>query len=182
MMEPSARDEPAHQNDCESPWHLRPPARQLGVLVVLVRHGRLSARPGRPGAAGCQRHAGDDSRGRVDFGNRASRRRQEDDGPGVAAPAQRFQDQPRSSWTTRSLPPWCFSRCPGTFPTGPPDRGHVQFNALGSRFEAESAETLAFARVSVLAGLLQSRQVSSVELTRLYLERLRNLIRFCTAS
>ena len=56
-----------------------------------------------------------------------------------------------------------------------PRGGPARPTGRGAPRRPASDDDLAFAPVSRLAGLLQSRQVSSVELTRLYLERLERL-------
>src|SRR5262249_46994497 len=51
--------------------------------------------------------------------------------------------------------------------------GPVEVRALAEPKKPTGADDLAFLSVAELAGLLRTRQVSSVELTRLYLARLR---------
>ena len=62
--------------------------------------------------------------------------------------------------------PWA-----GDAATGP--RGAVEISEPAARRRPDSPEDLAFATVTELAALVRTRQVSSVELTRLYLDRLR---------
>ena len=52
-------------------------------------------------------------------------------------------------------------------------RGAVEISESAARRRPDSSEGLAFATVTELAALVRTRQVSSVELTRLYLDRLR---------
>ena len=52
-------------------------------------------------------------------------------------------------------------------------RGAVEISEPAARRRPDSSEDLAFATVTELAALVRTRQVSSVELTRLYLDRLR---------
>ncbi|CAN5502242.1 amidase [soil metagenome] len=70
-------------------------------------------------------------------------------------------------------PALVFQPAPWHVPSGPPDRGSVRLSKEAVAKRPESAETLAFAPVAELAGLLRTRQVTSVELTKLYLERLK---------
>jgi Asp-tRNA(Asn)/Glu-tRNA(Gln) amidotransferase A subunit family amidase len=70
-------------------------------------------------------------------------------------------------------PALVFQPTPWHVPSGPPDRGSVRLSKEATSKKPDTAETLAFAPVAELAGLLRSRQVSSVELTKLYLERLK---------
>jgi Asp-tRNA(Asn)/Glu-tRNA(Gln) amidotransferase A subunit family amidase len=56
-----------------------------------------------------------------------------------------------------------------------PDRGLVEPTRRASLKRPESADDLAFLPVTSLAELLRTRQVSSVELTKMYLERLKKL-------
>ena len=62
--------------------------------------------------------------------------------------------------------PWA-----GNAARGP--KGAVEISESAARRRPDSSEDLAFATVTELAALVRTRQVSSVELTRLYLERLR---------
>ena len=62
--------------------------------------------------------------------------------------------------------PWA-----GNAARGP--RGAVEISEPAARRRPDSPEDLAFATVTELAALVRTRQVSSVELTRLYLDRLR---------
>ncbi len=55
----------------------------------------------------------------------------------------------------------------------PAARGRVELSGSASAQRPASDEDLAFAPVTTLATLIHSRQISSVELTRLYLERLK---------
>ncbi len=52
-------------------------------------------------------------------------------------------------------------------------RGVVEMTESAAMRRPDSSEDLAFATVTELAALVRTRQVSSVELTRLYLDRLR---------
>jgi Asp-tRNA(Asn)/Glu-tRNA(Gln) amidotransferase A subunit family amidase len=70
-------------------------------------------------------------------------------------------------------PALVFQPTPWHIPSGPPDRGSVRLSKEAVTKKPDSAETLAFLPVAELAGLLRTRQVSSVELTKLYLERLK---------
>jgi Asp-tRNA(Asn)/Glu-tRNA(Gln) amidotransferase A subunit family amidase len=69
-------------------------------------------------------------------------------------------------------PALAFIPAPWQVPSGPSDRGAVHLLKEPAK-KPDSADTLAFAPVFELAGLLRTRQVSSVELTKLYLERLK---------
>ena len=62
--------------------------------------------------------------------------------------------------------PWA-----GNVARGP--NGAVEISESAARRRPDSSEDLAFATVTELAALVRTRQVSSVELTRLYLDRLR---------
>ena len=62
--------------------------------------------------------------------------------------------------------PWA-----GNVPRG--SNGAVEISESAARRRPDSSEDLAFATVTELAALVRTRQVSSVELTRLYLDRLR---------
>ena len=62
--------------------------------------------------------------------------------------------------------PWA-----GNAARGP--NGVVEISESAARRRPDSSEDLAFATVTELAALVRTRQVSSVELTRLYLDRLR---------
>src|SRR5262249_52748176 len=71
-----------------------------------------------------------------------------------------------------SVPPaLCFFPAVGPAP-GEATRGNVQFHDLAAPKRPDSSEELAFLPVRSLAALLRTRQVSSVELTKLCLERL----------
>lgn len=58
---------------------------------------------------------------------------------------------------------------------GETGRGSCAWSKPASPKRPATAETLAFMPVSELAGLIQTRQISSTELTKLYLERLKKL-------
>src|SRR4051794_35569363 len=65
-----------------------------------------------------------------------------------------------------------FTATPGEVPSG--GRGKVELvTQPGLPKKPESDDDLAFAPLTTLAGLLQSKQVTSVELTKLYLGRLK---------
>lgn len=66
-----------------------------------------------------------------------------------------------------------FHPAPLATPAHPASRGTVEMIETAAARRPDSADDLAFAPVTELAALLRTRQVSSVELTRLYLERLR---------
>lgn len=70
-------------------------------------------------------------------------------------------------------PAMVFQPAPWYVPAGPPERGQVCLLQSAPIAKPDSADALAFAPVSTLANLLRTRQISSVELTRLYLERLK---------
>ncbi len=70
-------------------------------------------------------------------------------------------------------PALVFQPDPWNIPAGPPDRGSVRLTRESGARKPGTTEELAFAPVVELAGLLRTRQVSSVELTKLYLERLK---------
>jgi len=72
-----------------------------------------------------------------------------------------------------SVPPaLCFNATPWQN-DGVHGRGEVALTENAVPKKPETDETLAFMPVSELAGLIRTRQISSVELTKLYLERLR---------
>jgi Asp-tRNA(Asn)/Glu-tRNA(Gln) amidotransferase A subunit family amidase len=73
----------------------------------------------------------------------------------------------------RVAPALIFQPAPWHVPSGPPDRGSVRLSKEAVAKKPDSAEMLAFAPVAELAGLLRTRQVTSVELTKLYLDRLK---------
>ncbi|MGH9804560.1 MAG: amidase [Candidatus Acidiferrales bacterium] len=87
--------------------------------------------------------------------------------------AQGDYERLRGVTLTNSIPPalW-FQPAPGANPP-PAARGRVEPSGWASAQRPTSEEGLAFATVGELAALLVSRQISSVELTRLYLGRLR---------
>jgi Asp-tRNA(Asn)/Glu-tRNA(Gln) amidotransferase A subunit family amidase len=63
---------------------------------------------------------------------------------------------------------------PDPMALGPAEsRGRVEPSESAAALRPASDDDLAFAPITELAGLIRSRQISSVELTRLYLERLR---------
>lgn len=73
-----------------------------------------------------------------------------------------------------SVPPAIQFHPAGQYATDTPQpRGSVTLTESAAPKRPESAETLAFLSVRELAALIRSRQVSSVELTKLYLARLR---------
>jgi Asp-tRNA(Asn)/Glu-tRNA(Gln) amidotransferase A subunit family amidase len=76
-----------------------------------------------------------------------------------------------------SLPndvPLALSFVPGPWlPPAAPGRGRVEPARAQRPKKPEAADDLAFLPVTALAGLLRTRQVSSTELTKLYLERLK---------
>ncbi len=84
-----------------------------------------------------------------------------------------FESMRKVKLDNNVAPALAFQPCPWNVPTGPPDRGSVRLSKEATSKKPDTAETLAFAPVAELAGLLRSRQVSSVELTKLYLERLK---------
>jgi Asp-tRNA(Asn)/Glu-tRNA(Gln) amidotransferase A subunit family amidase len=69
-------------------------------------------------------------------------------------------------------PALVFRPAPWESPSADVPRAPVEVAEPPAPRRPDSAETLAFMSVSALAGLLRTRQVSSVELTKLYLERL----------
>jgi Asp-tRNA(Asn)/Glu-tRNA(Gln) amidotransferase A subunit family amidase len=80
----------------------------------------------------------------------------------------------RSVPLDNSVPPaLSFNPAPWQRGNGETKRGTVELSDHGAPQRPESAETLAFLPISKLAPLLRTRQVCSVELTKLYLERLR---------
>ena len=77
----------------------------------------------------------------------------------------------KSNWPTRWRRPSSSSRPPGCPPTArPADRSSRPCRQAPPRPEA--ATDLAFLPVTTLSALIRARQVSSVELTKLYLDRL----------
>ncbi len=70
-------------------------------------------------------------------------------------------------------PALSFNPAPWLPPTDAPRRGPVEPSSQAVPDRPSSGEDLAFLPVTALAGLLRRRQMSSVELTRLYLDRLR---------
>ncbi|HEV3203875.1 MAG TPA: amidase, partial [Gemmataceae bacterium] len=73
-----------------------------------------------------------------------------------------------------SVPPAIvFNPAPWNLPGQEPQRGTVDLIEPAAPQRPDSAETLAFLPVGKLATLVRSRQLSSVELTKLYLQRLR---------
>jgi Asp-tRNA(Asn)/Glu-tRNA(Gln) amidotransferase A subunit family amidase len=66
-----------------------------------------------------------------------------------------------------------FNPAPWQVPAGDQPRGSVRLIEQNAPKRPDSAETLAFMPVSELAMLVRTRQVSSTELTKLYLQRLR---------
>jgi Asp-tRNA(Asn)/Glu-tRNA(Gln) amidotransferase A subunit family amidase len=73
-----------------------------------------------------------------------------------------------------SIPPAVtFNPTPGDFPAAEPQRGSVSLTQSEPPKRPDSAELLAFLPVCELATLLRTRQLSSLELTKLYLQRLR---------
>ena len=65
-----------------------------------------------------------------------------------------------------------FDPTPLTSPHTNPGRSTVQITPSASSRRPDSSEDLAFSSLTKLSALVRSRQVTSVELTRLYLERL----------
>ena len=65
-----------------------------------------------------------------------------------------------------------FDPAPLTSPHTNPGRSTVQITPSASSRRPDSSEDLAFSSLTKLSALVRSRQVTSVELTRLYLERL----------
>ena len=65
-----------------------------------------------------------------------------------------------------------FDPAPLTGPHTNPGRSTVQITPSASSHRPDSSEDLAFSSLTKLSALVRSRQVTSVELTRLYLERL----------
>ncbi len=85
----------------------------------------------------------------------------------------RWAETMRQVKLDNSVPPaLCFSPVPWQ-KDGHQGRGEVALTETAVPKKPDSEETLAFMPVSELAGLIRTRQVSSVELTKLYLERLR---------
>jgi Asp-tRNA(Asn)/Glu-tRNA(Gln) amidotransferase A subunit family amidase len=81
-------------------------------------------------------------------------------------------DRLRAVTIDNSVPfPLVFQPVPG--PTSEGRGGPVEARALADPMKPASADDLAFLPLTELAGLLRTRKVSSVELTRLYLGRLR---------
>jgi Asp-tRNA(Asn)/Glu-tRNA(Gln) amidotransferase A subunit family amidase len=67
----------------------------------------------------------------------------------------------------------CFNPAPWLPPGKDGERGSVEPTGLSAPKKPETADELAFLPVTSLAALVRSRQLSSVELTKLYLERLK---------
>ena len=175
MMEPSARDETAHDDDCESRRHSEPTRRQLlGVLGAL---GVGTAVFQRALAAQVQQTAQVTPEMIQQAEWISGIELSEDNRKTTAQALQRLLNDFKTNRAVKLdytvAPAMVFQPAPWHIPTGPPERGHVQFSTQVPGLKPNSAETLAFAPVSILAGLLHSRQVSSVELTKLYLERLK---------
>ena len=83
-------------------------------------------------------------------------------------------DRLRSVEIDNGVPPaFAFRVASSRNHTGHTERGSVGLTESTSAGRPASDEDLAFSPVSELAPLLRSRQISSVELTRLYLDRLR---------
>jgi Asp-tRNA(Asn)/Glu-tRNA(Gln) amidotransferase A subunit family amidase len=70
-------------------------------------------------------------------------------------------------------PALVFQPAPWQVPSGPPGRGKAGPGKEAKAQKPDSNDKLAFASITELAALLKSRQVTSVELTKLYLERLK---------
>jgi Asp-tRNA(Asn)/Glu-tRNA(Gln) amidotransferase A subunit family amidase len=94
--------------------------------------------------------------------------------------AQAVNQAVRDAQTLRKIklensvaPALIFRPLAGPGPDGEAGRGQASFARPKTAARPESAEDLAFLTVGELASLVQARQVSSVELTRLYLERLK---------
>lgn len=70
-------------------------------------------------------------------------------------------------------PALVFQPAPWLVPAGKPDRGKVKPSKEVTTPKPDTADKLAFASISELSSLLKSRQITSVELTKIYLERLK---------
>ena len=81
----------------------------------------------------------------------------------------------RSSSPTRSRRPWPSSPRPGCRRPRAVRRHQSSRPIRAAPKKPDSAEDLAFLPVTELAALIRTRQVSSVELTKLYLDRLKQL-------
>ena len=71
------------------------------------------------------------------------------------------------------VPALLFNPAPSQPPPAASSRGHVEFPDSPAPQRPTSEDDLAFLPMAKLAALLRTRQVSSVELTKLYLSRLR---------
>jgi hypothetical protein len=88
--------------------------------------------------------------------------------------ALRDFQQLRSIKLDNSVPPaLVFSPTPAEPPAAPPHRGQVRLADSTAPARPASDEDLAFLPVTALAALIRTRQVTSTELTKLYLDRLR---------
>jgi hypothetical protein len=88
--------------------------------------------------------------------------------------ALRDFQQLRSIKLDNGVPPaLIFNPTPGEPPAAAPNRGHIRLADSAAPARPASDEDLAFLPVTALAALVRTRQVTSTELTKLYLDRLR---------